>query len=108
MKSKGNKPSDSIIELLNYTRKESYRPLHLSGSIEQTCTVYLKRHISISFPQKSYHTKKILCSNINVSLNLGHWIPNPWVSGLKLMAGSKVNCLSFEVNQMSTRILMWN
>ena len=69
MKSKGNKPSDSIIELLNYTRKESYRPLHLSGSIKQTCTFYLKRHISISFPQKSYHTKKILSSNINVSLN---------------------------------------
>ena len=44
-----SKHSDSIIELLNYTRKESYRPLHLSGSIKQTCTVYLKRHISIAY-----------------------------------------------------------
>ena len=95
-----------MIELLNYIRKESCKPFHLFGSIKRSCNIYSKRHISVSFPQKSYHTKIMLCSNINVSLNFYVRV----VDSQSMAFRFKINGwlqgrlgLLFEVNQMSTR-----
>ena len=62
--------------LITYTRKllNLFICLALQQSKNINKNIYLRRFIIVSFPKKSYHTKTLLCSNINVSLNLYMYI----------------------------------